>query len=334
MVRGIAYISLCWAAALGAISRENVPIPNPQAQEILPFFIAKDFSNGALTTACLQRVRNAFGIEIFIESGAFQGHTAAAAGVIFPRVHTIEVYPPFYERAVQRFHGVEHVHVHFGDSGVVLRAILGECTEPVFYYLDGHFDGGVSGKGERNTPILQELEAISKWGHPESVILIDDICDFQKSCYPERIINTCFEGYPTLEELVEVLLKINDTYQFAFWGNALLAFPPRDQVTVSPVLGACALDRFSTLFTESELMNAEKTIARAEGQEREELKRYCEVYSEFEWSHGWRSYSAFWYALMLQESKSGKQAAKLMAQTRRNSLPGWRADKTEIFQLR
>jgi len=161
------------------------------------------------------------------------------------------------------------------------------------------------------------------------VILIDDICDFQQSIYPERIRETCFADYPDLKKLLDEILKINPCYQICFIPNALLIFPPHSNVTVSPVLSACTIDRLSTvtsLFSKEELLEAEKTIGSAQGMERRELENYFQAYADFEYKLGWRSFAGFWMGLMLLYEQKFSDADQVFRQTAEYSLPGWRVD--------
>ncbi len=300
----------------------------PQATHVLCFSIPKDFANGALKASFLSELKALFDVQTFVESGTYQGHTTAIAASLFDEVHTIELFPPYYAQAKERFENTKNVSVHFGDSGFVLRGILPSLSKKTLFYLDGHYDGGSqSGKGRENTPVLEELFAIRNAGKSDSVILIDDLCDFQESLYPERIDGTCFENYPDLPMLIDALLTIHPGYQICFLGNALLAFPPTPEVTVSPVVSACAIDRLSAhsnLFSEEECSQAEGVIASASGREKEALILYSEVYAPFEWERGWRSFAGFWHGLILKRRGEEGRAHALFQETARHSRSGWR----------
>ena len=222
------FFALCFLFCTSVCSFEkgNVPQHNPESEQILYFTTSKE-ENGALKSSLLQQLKILFDLETFIESGTFRGNTTANAAAIFNEVYTIELFPEFYYQAIQRFRGVENISIQFGDSGDVLSKILPDCGKRILFYLDGHYDGGDrSGRGVLNTPIVAELSAIKESGKSDSLILIDDICDFQESLYPERIKDSCFEGYPNLKGLVDQILTINPHYQICFLGNALLGLPP------------------------------------------------------------------------------------------------------------
>lgn len=315
---------------LFSFSFDNIPLFNPEAPHVIPFIIPKDFSDGSLKSSFLKDLKSFFGADVFVESGTYLGNTTAKAAELFQEVHSIEIFPKFYSEAAERFEEVPNISLHLGDSGTVLSQILPRIHSKILFYLDGHFDGDSSGKGILNTPILEELRAIRQYGHPDSLLLIDDLSDFQESLFPLKIANSCFEGYPKLEQLIEEILNINPSYKICFLGNALLAFPPIDKVTVSKVVSACAIDRLSTavdFLSEDLLLDAEKRIAQAPEPEKSELVRYALAYSSFEWKWGWRSFGAFWRGLILQENGRRFAALSLFRKTASHSLPGWRIDR-------
>ena len=313
-----------------SLQRENIPFFDPSASQIIPFSIQKNFKNGSLKYRFLKDLKSYFGIEIFVETGTNLGNTTAKASGIFTEVHTIELFPEFYSLALEKFKTNSNVHVYFGSSEHLLPSILPLCQQPTLFYLDGHYDGGDrSGKGEKNTPILEELAAIQAWGRTDAVIVIDDVCDFQESLYSDRIQQTCFADYPDLKQIVESVLAINPQYQICFIPNALLIFPPSPGVTVSPLLSACTIDRFSVfspLFSEQELLFVEKTIGGIQGSERKELQDYFQAYAKFEWSLGWRSFAGLWMGLILSHDQKRSEAQQIFKQTKQSAIPGWRVD--------
>jgi hypothetical protein len=313
---------------LFSLTFENIPFFNPEAPHQIAFSIAKNFSDGSLKPSFLQEMQQFFHLNTFIESGTYTGNTAAIASQIFDEVHTIELLPEFYQNAFRRFRHTPHVHLYLGDSGEVLDLVLPHTYQKkILFYLDGHYDGGKSGQGVLNTPILKELASIRRFHSSDNLILVDDLCDFEESLYPEKITGTCFEGYPSLTCLLEALFEINPSYQIVFFGNALLAFPPSPDVTVTPVACACSVSRLASIadfFPEKLILDAEQAIAEARGKEKRELELYYQAYCQFEWDHGWRSFSSLWYGLMLKNQGRLQEAARIFSLAAKHSPPGWR----------
>jgi hypothetical protein len=140
------------------------------------------------------------GITTVVETGTYLGDSTAFLVHRGFRVVTIELDSHLAERARRRFADAAAVTVLEGDSGCVLQDLVPTLTEPALFWLDGHFSGGVTARGDSDTPILRELEAIasSPLGS-QHVIVIDDA--------------RCFDGrtYPTLDELRDRLSSMGRT---------------------------------------------------------------------------------------------------------------------------
>ena len=120
----------------------------------------------------------------FIETGTYFGDTAAAMARRVERVHTIELSPELAERARQRFAHTSRVMVHCGDSGKLLPSILADIDEPCLLWLDGHWSEGVTARGDKDTPIVEELEAVLSRGRGDVVIIDDARCFTGSNDYP------------------------------------------------------------------------------------------------------------------------------------------------------
>ena len=126
----------------------------------------------------------------FVETGTYLGSTVAAVRDRFRRVYSIELDEALYARARQRFRHLRHVTILHGDSGEVLPGLLTRIDGACLFWLDAHFSGGSTAKGARETPIVQEIEAILAHPVKGHVILVDD----------GRGFGVC-PDFPTLEEL-------------------------------------------------------------------------------------------------------------------------------------
>lgn len=112
----------------------------------------------------------------FVETGTFNGDTTEIARHIFKKVFSIELHDDLYEKAKKRFSKDEEVEMVHGDSSVVLPEVLKKINGPTVFFLDAHWAGDLSSKGETDTPILEELHQIQKRvGQYKDVIVIDDI---------------------------------------------------------------------------------------------------------------------------------------------------------------
>jgi hypothetical protein len=74
----------------------------------------------------------------------------------------------------------------------VIADVLRDLREPALFWLDGHYSGGFTGMGAKETPIVEEVEAIFAHEQKGHVLLIDDA----------RCFGT-LPDYPTLEAFRE-----------------------------------------------------------------------------------------------------------------------------------
>lgn len=137
-----------------------------------------------------------FSLPVFIETGTYWGDMVFAVKDTFSRIISIELDDKLYERARKRFYKFNHIAILHGDSAQVLPQLLLKEKQPVLFWLDGHFSGGMTACGESPTPILDELEHIFNSMNARSVVLIDDARLFMGVA-----------GYPALEEVKALTAK-------------------------------------------------------------------------------------------------------------------------------
>jgi hypothetical protein len=142
------------------------------------------------------------GYSTLIETGTYMGEMVEAQKSRFKKIFSIELGHDLFKNACERFYKDEHVSIVLGDSGKVLSSILKLMTEPVIFWLDGHYSSGITAKGETECPIIEELDAIFNSSRLNHILLIDDA--------------RCFNGqgdYPTLEKLSKYIREGNGQYQ-------------------------------------------------------------------------------------------------------------------------
>jgi len=137
-----------------------------------------------------------------IETGTYFGDMVEALKNKFKRIISIEIDSNLFVKAKKRFINDAHITIVQGDSGKIIPDILIGITDPVIFWLDGHYSGGVTAKGAKECPIFEELEAILNNVNLKHVILIDDA--------------RCFVGkgdYPTIKELTNFVKSKNSQYK-------------------------------------------------------------------------------------------------------------------------
>jgi hypothetical protein len=92
----------------------------------------------------------------------------------FEKIWSIELAPALAAAAKKRFAPHQHVQIIEGDSSKVLKQIMPKLDKPTLFWLDGHYSGCVTAKGDVECPILDELDAVFSGAPQRDVILIDD----------------------------------------------------------------------------------------------------------------------------------------------------------------
>lgn len=139
--------------------------------------------------------------ENFIETGSLFGDGIDLALVSgFSKVVSIEIDEKLYLNCVEKFKQDQRVELIFGDSSVELKKYLDKNPSISFtYWLDGHYSGGITGIGNKEYPIIEELDAILKRNILNEIIYIDDLRllrDYSNDINLELIKNMCLRYKP------------------------------------------------------------------------------------------------------------------------------------------
>jgi len=146
--------------------------------------------------ACL--LRNGIPGATWVETGTYMGHTTEILSKHGAMTYSIEPEPALFENARRRFSGTRNVEIINGTSEDIFPTLLPRISGDVNFWLDGHYSGGITYKGARDTPIADELAVIAdNLGHFRGVcVLVDDLRCFESS--PENRAE-----YPSLDSLVD-----------------------------------------------------------------------------------------------------------------------------------
>lgn len=119
---------------------------------------------------------------IFVETGAYKGK--GIQDILnenrFTEIHSIELSPKWADFCKKKFETFGHVHIHEGDSAIVLEQMISQNilpNKPILFYLDAHFSGGETAGIDRDNgcPVLRELQALSKRNVKGDIIFVDDM---------------------------------------------------------------------------------------------------------------------------------------------------------------
>lgn len=170
--------------------------------------------------ACL--LRNALDSLVFVETGTYEGDTAAEMQKIFPRVYTVELSEELASRAKARFAGSSTTTVFHGESPEVLYSLRPLLTgEPVLYWLDAHWCSGSETAGEvSQCPLLTELEALQPLNE-RSAVLIDDARLFlSPPPVPHEI-----SKWPRLDEIISRVRSIAPAHEISVLNDVIVITP-------------------------------------------------------------------------------------------------------------
>lgn len=110
---------------------------------------------------------------VFIETGTHYGSTTFAMEPLFDKLYTIELGPNVYNTTKGAYKG-KKIEFILGDSSDVFPFLLPKIDEKAVFFLDGHYSGGGTAQGEKDCPLVEELEAIQNLFRSEALLIIDD----------------------------------------------------------------------------------------------------------------------------------------------------------------
>lgn len=143
-----------------------------------------------------------YNIKTFIETGTSYGDMIEAQKKTFDRLYSIELGKDLWKKAVKRFRQDANVTILQGDSGKVLETVTSDLNEPAIFWLDGHYSGGITARGEKECPILEEVNAVFRFKNIDHILLVDDASSFDGQ-----------HDYPTIDELTTHIKTKNNKYE-------------------------------------------------------------------------------------------------------------------------
>src|SRR5665811_736549 len=135
-----------------------------------------------------------FSIAHFLETGTYFGDTLEYIAGTGVECTSIELSEDLFAAAKLRVQHYNNVTLILGDSSLYLPTYLQTLDDAALFWLDGHYSGGVTARGEVSTPISIELQSIIEHRVATHVILIDDARLFDGS-----------DDYPLLEDLLQTI---------------------------------------------------------------------------------------------------------------------------------
>ena len=163
----------------------------------------------------IKQFNDRYSINTLVETGTFKGEMVFAQKDNFDKIYSIELSRMLYETAKKRLNKYSNVKLYCGDSKDILPEIVKEITQPAIFWLDGHYSGFETAKGDLATPINRETDIIlgSKQNH---ILLIDDARLF-----------TGENDYPEIQLLKDKLSSERPEYNFSIEHDIIRFYPDR-----------------------------------------------------------------------------------------------------------
>jgi hypothetical protein len=99
------------------------------------------------------------------------------------------------------------------NSTEKLKYVL-DLSKPTLFWLDGHYSGSGTARGDKDSPILEEIFQIYSGKNLGHVVLVDDIPCFGK--YP---------NYPATQQLKEYVLSLNSDVTITIKYDIMIIMP-------------------------------------------------------------------------------------------------------------
>ena len=143
-------------------------------------------------------LRNVIPDSTTVETGTYMGETTELLETKSMKVISIEPEENLFKMAQLKFAGKPKFQIINGTSEDIFPSLIPTLSGDVSFWLDGHFSAGITYRGPKETPILDELRIIedNMMNFQRVVVMVDDIRCFDPTL-PE------YSTYPTRTYLVE-----------------------------------------------------------------------------------------------------------------------------------
>ncbi len=179
--------------------------------------------NFSIDTGVVEALKRVLRLEVFVETGTFEGDAIEIARPYFDVVHSIELSPEYFEHARSRFGQDPAIHLYLGDSGKKITEL-----QPTFkgksalFWLDAHWCVAQDTGGEKSQcPLLEEIRGIGQLNE-QSAIMIDDARLFASPPPQPHEISQ----WPRLDQVIDALRSVGKGHELKIF-NDVIVFAPQ-----------------------------------------------------------------------------------------------------------
>lgn len=161
-------------------------------------------------------------VEVFVETGTFEGDSLAIASRKVAECHSVELSQTYFDGARERFAGQPNIHLHLGESAAFLRAVAPRIAgRSVLYWLDAHWCAAENTAGQDSqSPILEEIKAIDK------------LCQSHTLCIDDARLYLCpppaphrYTDWPDFYSVITALLRVAPEHRFMVLNDVIIVYP-------------------------------------------------------------------------------------------------------------
>jgi hypothetical protein len=163
----------------------------------------------------IEKYAKQYSCTTLIETGTYLGDTIYSQKNNFTNIISIELSSRFFKAARTRFKKYSHIRICFGNSGELLPEIMPGIRNRSLIWLDGHYSGRLTARGDTESPVFKELDAIFNNNELLHVILIDDARLFIGK-----------RDYPTIDELEACVKEHNSNYKLGTESDIIVIATP------------------------------------------------------------------------------------------------------------
>jgi len=171
-------------------------------------------------TEIILKLKEAYGISNFIETGTYRGDTAIWASRRFEKVITIEYSKSIYEQVTEKYSQTNNIEFLYGDTRTKLKEITSKLDTPSLFWLDAHWSGGETYGQEDECPLIEEIEIINSSKY-DNFIFIDDARLFTSPPPSPHSI----EQWPDITTVLKALNSSNTRKYIVIVEDVIIAVP-------------------------------------------------------------------------------------------------------------